>query len=413
MKRERRSGLENSLEAAVLAGMVLLLLAPEVLANGFRNPPSSASALGHVGAQYALTEDVSAQAINPATLTSTERPAAMAALNFLRAEVEFRSPLNQTANTVSPWKVLPNVFVAAPVQDWVLGLAVTTPFGQSTEWERGGAFEASAPYFASMTVINFNPGVARKLADGLSVGAGVNVFWSELEMRMNTAGLGIPGKARFHGDGTGLGGNLGLRWRLAPGQWVSLAYRTAVTVEYDGDFESSAMPALKSDFETEIEFPDIVGLGYGVQVSPDLRLGVDLEWLRFSRFEELRLDIGAPAGPALPPAMTTIPEQWDDTWSAGAGAEWKFAADWLFRAGYFYMASPIPEETLAPTLPDGDQHVVSTGVGFHRGAHALDVAYAIGLNEDRHVNRNANPAYVGSYEIKPSHMLQLAYRFSF
>jgi long-chain fatty acid transport protein len=418
------SGWPRTLTTVVLAASVTSGINwPKIAAaNGFRNPPESASALGKVGARYALVDDASASAFNPANLTKLDTASAMISMNFVHGETEYTSPLGQTSTTEDPWKFLPNAFVAWPDKGWVFALGVTTPFGQSTEWKKDSAFQYTAPYFAEMKVVNVNPTVARKLTDTIAVGAGVDVFWSQLDLRqmfpwsMVTHNmLDVPGRAKFEGDGTGVGGNAGITWQFTPRQLLALSYRSPVKVNYDGDFEISQIPATamalpKTDFETDIEFPDIVGLGYGVKITDTLRLGVDVEWIKFSRFDSLPLDIG-PDSPLLPAA--TIPEDWDDTWTAGAGAEWAFSPDWVLRAGYIFMESPVPEDTLAPTLPDGDQHVVSTGLGYRKGAHAFDVAYAVGFNANRTVDENVNPAYVGEYDIKTSHMVQSAYSIAF
>lgn len=407
-----------------IAAGILAFVSVGALANGLRNPPESAAGLGTVGGRYTLVEDASASAYNPANLTEVNEPSALISLDFVRAETEFTSPLGGTANTKAEWKMLPDAFIAYPANSWVLGVGITTPFGQSTEWEEGGAFDFVAPQFVELKVVNVNPTIARKLTDTVSIGVGLDLFWSQLTIRqrypwgMITGNrMDPPGLAEFKGEGEGVGANAGLTWRMTPRQTVGLSYRSSVKVDYDGNFEISNIPASlqmavapSSDFETSIEFPDIVGLGYAVKVTDDLRIGVDVEWIQFSKFDSMTLDVGSNS--MLLPA-STVPENWKDIWTAGLGAAWRLAPEWTVRGGYIFMQSPVPEETLSPTLPDSDQHVVSAGVGYRKGRQRVDASYAVSFNKDRSVDGNVDPAYNGEYEIKTSHMLMLAYGLVF
>jgi long-chain fatty acid transport protein len=111
-------------------------------------------------------------------------------------------------------------------------------------------------------------------------------------------------------------------------------------------------------------------------------------------------------------APVVVPQKWEDTWTYGLGAEWDVRSDVTVRAGYIYLESPVPEETLSPTLPDADRHVVSVGVGLHRNGHCLDVAYGYSIIGDREVSPEANPAYAGTYETS-SHLMSVSYGYSF
>lgn len=393
-------------------------------ANGLRNPPESAAGLGSVGTRYTLVDDASAMAFNPASMAEAKEPSAMISLEFAHSSVEYTSPLGASSKTADRWLTLPDAFIAYPVQGWVVGVGITTPFGQSTEWEKDSVFQFTAPYFAEMKVINVNPTIAKKLTDTVMIGVGLDVFWSQLDLKqlypwglMTGSMMDMPGVAHFKGEGEGVGANIGLTWKISKKQTLGLAYRSPVKVDYDGDFEVSNVPASlgmmvspRSDFKTSVEFPDIVGLGYAVRITDDLSLGAEVEWIQFSRFDSLKLDVGQNAG-LLPASI--VPENWDDSWTAGIGAVWRIAPEWTIRGGYIFMQSPVPDETLAPTLPDSDQHVISTGLGYRKGPQTVDLSYGVAFNEKRTISNNVNPAYNGEYDVKPSHMVQIAYGISF
>jgi hypothetical protein len=48
-------------------------------------------------------------------------------------------------------------------KDWVAALAITTPYGQSTEWPKTSPLTYAAPDFAELITIDYAPTVATKL----------------------------------------------------------------------------------------------------------------------------------------------------------------------------------------------------------------------------------------------------------
>lgn len=410
-------------------GCLLVMAGTVVWANGFRNPPAGGEAFGRVGGKVAQIEDASAVEHNPANLTGIKEAGVMGAVTFINTGTDFHSPMGK-ATTKDDWKFLPSLFAVLPSAkaDYVFGMGVTTPFGQSTVWDKEGVFRYAAPYSAELTVINVNPTVAAKLDDRISVAAGLDVFMSRLDIKQMlpwsqlTAGAVPDGAAHLQGDGAGVGGNAAISYRLTQAQTLALTYRSPVKVDYEGDSDFSGAQVVglnpSSDFDASVEFPTIVGLGYGIDLTRGVRVGADIEWIEFSRYDSLSLDAGnnnplvnSPAA-ANPRAPLVIRQNWKDIWTFGLGTDWKVSQVLTLRAGYIYLPSPIPEETLAPTLPDADRHVFTLGTGIRRGLNRLDMAYGYSLIPDRDVERNQNPAYSGTYETT-SHLMSVSYGRSF
>lgn len=358
-------------------------------------------------------EDATAMAYNPANLVLVEDPSLVVAATFARMRTKYTSLYGGTTErSSSDIQVLPNLFFAHRMDDRsVLGLALTTPHGQSMEWPRQGAFRYTAPYYAEMRLVNINPTVAYALTDTLSLGIGADFFVSDLDLRQvypwNPAMPGTAdGRARLEGDGTGFGGNIGLGWDVTAQQRVALTYRTSVSVDYEGSARISGMPppvaaalGRSSDFSTEIPFPETFAAGYGVQLSGPVRLEVYLERLHWSSHDRQTLDLGRYA-PLLGDAAT-IRHDWRDTWTAGMGADWAISEAQILRAGYTFIESPVRERTFSPVLPDGDRHVLSLGWGIALGRHTLDVACAYSYIKDQEIRGNQMPAYDGDYEMTP------------
>jgi long-chain fatty acid transport protein len=273
-----------------------------------------------------------------------------------------------------------------------------------------------------LKTINLNPTFSARINDQLSVGVGFDAMWSELTIKQFYPwfmfGGGLPdGEAKLKGGGIGLGGNIGITWNMTDRHRLAVTYRSPIHVDYGGDFEISQFPAAgtppgtssRSDFSTGVKFPTIVALGYGIQLTDTIRIEADVEWLQFSNFEALNLDIGGNG--ALFPS-TNIPQDWDDTFTAGIGGDWRFAPGWVLRTGYQFYESPVPDHTFSPTIPDADQHVFTVGLGYTYKSHTLEAAYGADFYDSREITTNQNPAFVGNYDITV-HLFSFAYRYAF
>lgn len=418
---EARSRCRLPMMAAVVF-VLCLAFAFESEAGGFRNPPAGGEALGRVGGNIAQADGAATISLNPANLANLTQPQAQGAMTILYSESDYTAPTGQKATTEEPWKFLPDAYGAMPFNGGklVAGVGITTPFGQSTEWSQDSVFRYTAPYYAELRVVNVNPSVATRLGDNVLIGGGVDIFGSDLEFKQMypwsaVIGAAVPdGEAKFTGDGTGVGGNIGLTWNVTKRQVMAVTYRSPVKVDYDGDFKLSNVPgpmpvSPSADFSTDITFPAVAGFGYGLNATDKLRVEADVEWIQFSSYDSLPLDVGQSRALLT---SDSIDQDWKDSWTFGLGADLEMAKGLLLRAGYIYIQSPIPDDTLAPTLPDADRHVISAGVGYKQGSHAVDLAYAYSIFDDRTIDSDDNAAYNGTYEIT-SHLMAVSYSYSF
>ena len=408
---------------------ICLCIATGAHANGFRNPPEGAAALGKTGGKIALTDDATAIAHNPANLVELDGPQFVESFTFPYGKTEFSAPDGRRGKTDDPWKLLPNFFYATPAggTPYTFGISLTTPWGQSTEWAKDGPFAFVAPYYAELRTIDVTPTFAVRVRPTFQLGVGIDIVYSDLDFKqlfpwsMVTGNPGdVPGRARFDADGATVGARAGVTWKPGSGHRVAMTARSPVTIDYSGDFKVSNVPAAlpgplpllvtpRSDFESEIRFPAVVALAYGLQVDEQFRVGVDIEWVEFSSYDELPVDIQNNSVLLTAPV---IPQDWEDTWTAGVGLEYDLSDLWTVRGGYVWLESPVPERTLAPTLPDADRHILTAGLGVRAGRHGLDVAYGYSIYDDLKVTDNINPAFNGDYDIE-NHLLAVTYHYQF
>jgi long-chain fatty acid transport protein len=424
--RARRS---QALPLFPLLASLGLAVSTGARAEGFRNPPPGAFSLGRAGGRIAQVDDSSAVTQNPANLMDLKEAEFEFTPSIVYLSVDYQSPTGASTQTKDPWHALPNLFASLPLKQdrFAAGVGITVPYGLGNAWETAptSPFHYTAPHFTELKTINVNPTFAARLCDHVTFGAGLDVMWSELTIKQfypwlifpGSTGIEPDGVAKIKGDGYGVGGNLGLTWQITERQRLAVTYRSTMSVDYDGSFKISNITptaaalgaSARSDFATRIRFPNIVAVGYGLQVTDTIRIEADVEWLQFSKFSSLDLSVGNNA--FLLPA-TSVPENWKDTFTAGIGGDWKFAESWVLRAGYQYYQSPVPDSTLSPTIPDANQNVLTVGLGYRHGQHSVEGGYGLDFYDRRNITSNLNPAFNGTYDVTV-HLFSFAYRYAF
>ena len=404
---------------ALFTGLALGLAAG-AHAEGFRDSTIGAEDLGRSGGRIAQVDDASAVQHNPANLVGITNTMAEFDPTIIYISSNFKSPNGQTASTKDPWKALPNIFISMPLKSdrFAVGLGITMPFGIGNEWntgssafaQPGGVLTYAAPHASKLVTFNINPSIAAKITDNLWVGAGLDVMWSDLQFSQYLSPLAPGMEAHAEGDGFGYGGNLGLTWKITDKQRLAFAYRSTMTVDYTGSTTfSSALGVPGTSFGSKILFPNILSAGYGIDLTDTIRLESDFEWVQFSQFKSLPVNIG-PNFLGVP--SQTIPENWHNTFTAGLGGDWRFADHWTLRASCQFFESPVPNSTFSPTIPDANQNVLTLGVGWQSGHHSLEAAYGLDFYDDRNISGNIVSAYNGKYSFNV-HLFSFAYRYSF
>lgn len=370
---------EKRIHCSILFG--LCMCSGGSFADGYRNPPPTAEGLGKSGAHSVFVDDASAVFYNPANLgLQTDKQSLVLGSSLARADNTFSPMPGVVIQSEADWNVLPNIFYSKPHGEdgLVFGLGVNMPYGQGVVWDPAKMMppppigvRGPVPYEAEVISVNVNPTVGFKVFDGVYIGFGVDLLYSEITLNAlyPTADPFAPVDAKAAGDGWGVGGNLGLTWLVGENQRLALTYRSRVDVHTKGDF------SLGGNFSTKLQYPNMVGVGYGIQVMENLQVEALVEWLGWSVNDEQSLEIDG---------ISTIQRNdWDDTVTATIGGSWIVNKALVLRAGYSFIPTPVPEETLTPLLIDTDRHIIGCGLGYFFGMHRFDFAYAHSIFEER------------------------------
>lgn len=387
------------------------------MAAGFAIIENGASGLGNAFAgAAAVAEDASTVWFNPAAMTLLEERQIAPALHVLVPRTEFRNDGSSLTPLVGNGPLsggdggdagelipVPNLYYAQPLSgNFTFGLGINAPFGLTTNYDENwvGRYHAID---TELLTVNFNPNIAWKANDKLSLGFGLNALYfdGELSSAIDQSsiclglpgaacggiGLGTPGdsatdgKVRFKGDDWGYGYNLGALFTVSENFRVGASYRSAISIEARGEadfdnispaFATSGLLA-DSSGSAEIDLPASLSLSSYYQFTEAWSLLGDVTWTDWSQFDELRLEFD---NPSQPDSVTT--QDWEDSYRYSLGLRYQPDTVWTYRVGMAYDETPVPNaERRTPRIPDQDRLWLSLGLSYAPVENLrLDLGYA-------------------------------------
>jgi long-chain fatty acid transport protein len=347
-----------------------------------------ARAAGMAAAFTGVADDPSAVAHNPAGIIQLDGVNVYAGGTGIRISTEYQSPNDETAHSDETFPAMHAYFTTdLRSERFATGIGVYSPFGVGgRKWDSKGPtrYESVESYVGTLGIA---PVAAFALSDELSLGGGPVVMYAESisESRVDQKLLGAPDASfRFEGDGVGFGFNAGLLYDPQGPLAFGLNYRSPTKVVLSGRAElENIAPVLRplfgtekfvTDAETELEFPQTVGLGVSWRATQRLLLALDLEWVNWSVWEDSKLDLDR----EIPAAGFTDPVtqlDWKDVLLARIGAEFSATEKLRLRAGYAFSEGMVPTSTLGPASPESDQHNISLGIGYSCSGWVIDAFY--------------------------------------
>jgi len=414
------------LELASLA-LLLSLLPASARAAGFAIFEQGAKGMGFAGAFTAQASDPSAIFHNAAGIGFLKGDQVYLGGNliFPRSDFTGANPFPGTAVTETGDVSLiapPSAYYTHQFSErFVVGVGLDVPFGLKTQWANLPAYSGRfISKHAELKGFALNPTIALKLADRLSVGAGLDVRFSSVLLERN-----IPSTSPFtlkvvdvaavslsSSTKTALGFNVGLLAKPTDALALGVSYRHKVKTDYDGTATFTLIPTGNAQFDglvarsipagnvnvtTSVETPSFVSGGLAYTWNEWIFEG-DVNWYQWSSFDALPLTFTG-----HPELSQTIAENYENTFQFRFGLERKVNDQWAVRGGYVYDKSPTPAASVSPLLPDSDRHGVAVGATWKTGRFRVDVANLYLFFKERStegVNRdNFNGTYKSSAEL--------------
>jgi long-chain fatty acid transport protein len=421
-----------------LAAVLFFCLASgTALAEGFALYEYGARGVALGGALTARRPDASAVAYNPALITRLPGGRFLGGLTSISpaGDITYADSQGRRGDSrlkPSTW-IVPHLYYTQQISDSLFfGIGEFTRYGLGFEYPHNWAGRFNI-YEVNLLSASLNPNIAWAVTDDLSLAAGLEVVYVNLDIKKRSLlGGTSPAPYSFEVDTSisnatdyGLGFNLAGHYRFNENWSAGLTYRSQVHIKAYGDSEFSFMnyqgpeplrPAVQSAYNAAFKdgsahatvlLPDSFSGGIAWTPCPELSLEAGAVWTRWSTFRALNIHM--PHG--LPTAEN--PKHWKDVWRFNVGLEYS-PLSWLtLRAGYVFDQSPMTERYEDYLIPTDDRDIYSLGVGFAWDAWTIDLAYAYIDAHERRYKGSADTHTLRSRTSGDTHLVSFSLGYSF
>lgn len=434
--------------ALLLSGLTAFAPSGAAHASGFALNEMSAGSVGNAHAgSAAVAEDLGTIYYNPAGLARMSGRQFMLNGSVIRPSSKFTNAgssipggATQAGGDAGDWAVVPAMYFATDLAPRLrFGIGLQAPFGLRTEYDEGwvGRYQALT---SDLTVVNINPTLSYRLNDMVSLGAGVSAQYVDVELSraidfgticLFTVGV-IPclgsgilplandGKVTVKGHDWGFGYNFGVLLTPTDSTRIGIAYRSQIRHDLSGSAKYEVPANLPAALTTssffsntgataDVTLPESLTLSGYMDITPKWAVMGDISWMRWNRFDELRVRFnnGAPE--------SVTPERWRNTVRYAAAVNYRYNDAWKFRAGVAYDPTPVRDEFRTARIPDADRTWLGLGVQFKPTKQdTWDLGYAHIFVKDAPINKTevAAGTQTGNYRNKVD-ILSLQYSRSF
>jgi long-chain fatty acid transport protein len=283
--------------------------------------------------------------------------------------------------------LLPSNALALRLTDRLaLGLAVTSPFSFTTDYDPDGWQRYSAIRTRLIT-LDVQPSIAFAPTGWLSLGAGVNVEYSDafLSNAIPNLAPGSPdGRIILDGAGWDLGWSAGVQLRPAPRVTLGVSYKSSVEHDLEGRLTvrglTGPLAARNVESDTVARFSTPWQLIVGMRAGVTERTTLNLQAVRFgwSKFDRITLSSGG-----------EIPEGYRNTWSFAVGADHAVSDSLTLRAGVQFDQTPTRDSTRDPRVPDSNRVNYNAGASYRMSKRfTVDAAAGFTDLQDEPISRD-------------------------
>ncbi|WP_407733527.1 OmpP1/FadL family transporter [Pseudomonas citronellolis] len=274
---------------------------------------------------------------------------------------------------------------------------------------------------AAVIGVSFQPTLAHKFTDDLSVGIGPRIMYAYYrnEMAINNNLLGLrdrpDGQLEYKDTDVGTGINLGLLYRVSPRTQIGLAYTSKVKLEFEDspDVRKVGNPLLNAalrrldvdSLELDMNVPQTVLLSVAHDLDAQWKLLGSLGWQDWSDFGNIGVEVDANAGGV----SRTVDRQYKDTWHASLGAQYQATRQWRWSFGVGYDSSAVDDKDRTVDNPMGEAWRLATGVNYQVDEGLdLHLAYTLvwlGDMDDQQTKARSGTTLSGTYKDAALHII--------
>lgn len=252
---------------------------------------------------------------------------------------------------------------------WAVGLAVNTPYGNSLKWEEGWAGRF---LIKDITLRNFTfqPTVSYQINEKISAGAGLVYATGNFDLtrKLPVQGEQSEGEIQLGGETSSWGYNAGILISFNNAVNAGISYRSRIDMEIDDGYVDISVPeTLASLFprstsvSTSLPLPANLDLGLSYQREGVFMAGISLNYVFWDAYETLNFDFSENTSSLTD---SENPREYSNTLIFRAGAEYYLSDNFMIRAGAYYDPSPVNKSYFSPETPGLNNTALTTGLSF-------------------------------------------------
>lgn len=399
----------KTLTLRTVPALLLAIFSGAASAAAFQLWEQNASGLSTAYAgSAAVADNASTVFFNPAGMTQLPGIQLSAGVTGVGPSYKFKNdgstgPLLGTGGNggdAGSWAAVPNAYMSWQLTpDLFLGLGISAPFGLATEYEDENWVGRLQSIKSEIKTVNYNPSIAYRVNDKVSLGFGVN--YQTIDAELTSAG------SRLEGDDSAWGWNAGALFTLSPAMRVGISYRSAIDYTLEGK-ANNTLP-IKAD----VKLPDTFILSVWQQVSDRWEAMGDLSYTRWDTLQSLNV-INRNSGARL----TSEAFNYDNAWRFAWGAAYKSSDALKLKFGIAYDRTPVSDADRSARVPDNDRLWFSLGGQWNTGKTGkIDLGYAYLYVKDPSIEQTKVVAGTsntlrGTYDVS-AHIVGLQYSAGF
>lgn len=410
--------MKNNFWRVCCAALVLVMVAGTAFPAGMNLAGVGAKALMMSGAFRAISDDWSAMYWNPAGLAGQGNSVALEAKTLVPVTwctpnspsttpgydgyYVYRNGVEQSSESA----LYPAGAFGLTYQfnDRVTaGFSVFAPSALGATWDDffTGPYEGygnsefpTENWFSDLKVIDIHPTVGWKckFVDNLKLGLGLSIKYATVELQSPvispsvnpSTGAPLPMPAHHFfvdgiltGSGVGFGFNVGALYDITEDWHVGLSYNGPTTITLDGEVEQTLyMPRIagggttqvKPDAEADFNMPMDFGFGIAYDVNDKFTVAADLYWVNWESMDKIDIKMDGTGLDGQPAEDSELLLEWENTIRYNLGMNYVVNPEKGFevRLGYYFDPTPIPDETLRPTITDvANKSNISIGFAYN------------------------------------------------
>ncbi|MFA8343650.1 MAG: OmpP1/FadL family transporter [Rhodothermaceae bacterium] len=419
--------------------LFILIFSTSLLASGFQINEHGARGMAMGGAYVGLANDASAAYMNPAAVAFLNGTKLSLGATYIAPMSTFTGDNDHFTKS---WDLKKrfftpiNVYFTHKLNDKVgIGFAVNNPFGLGTEWP-GNWDGRYSTVETEIRTFNFTPTVSYKFSEKFSASVGFSVSYADVlinrKIQVAHPQLGYLGDAdtKMEGDTWSYGFIAAVMYKPSESLSLGAVFKSQINYEFEGDATTelpqnvpSAMSALfpKGSIDAPLNAPAVLTAGLAYKANEKFTVTADFQYNMWSSYDKLQVNFKEWVNPSDGTNKLISHRDYEDSYIARVGAEYRTSERLALRAGFYYDKNPVKDERLDPTLPDADRIGFNAGFGVKLSDNlSMDVAYLYLHFIDRTIDNSQEflpiaPTPVslnGKYESN-AHLFALNFNYNF